>query len=118
MTTQSAVPAAAARSEGTVAQPSGSEARLGSRSGSHTREIQAWLDRLPPAARATALAEAFPKIAERLAILDADAAYAARYLTQLMIDQRGDRQGFPVEVGRELLRLRSHYAELQGESDG
>jgi hypothetical protein len=116
MTNKNAVPDAVARSEGTADQPSIRDARLGSRSGIRTREVQAWLDRLPQAARALALAETFPRIAERIASLDVDAAHAARYLTQLLIDQRGDRQGFPMEVGRELLRLRAYYAEMQGES--
>jgi hypothetical protein len=117
MTIKRAVPVAPARGPETVAQPSDSDVRLGSGSGTYTHDVQAWLDRLPPGAQAFALAEAFPKIAERIAILDVDAAYAARYLTQLMIDQRGDRQGFPMEIGRELLRIRAHYAEMQGESD-
>ena len=112
MTIKRAVPVAPARGKETVAQPSDSDTRSDSRSGTHTHDVQAWLDRLPPAARAFALAEAFPKIAERIAILDVDAAHAARYLTQPMIDQRGDRQGLPMEIGRELLRLRAHDAEM------
>ncbi len=73
--------------------------------------VQVWLDRLPEAARAPKLAAAFPRIAERIALFDGEPPFAARYLDQLMIDQRGDRQGFPIEVGRELMRLRSHYAQ-------
>jgi hypothetical protein len=75
-----------------------------------TAEVQAWLDRLPEAARAPLLVAAFSRIAERIALFDGEPPFAARYLDQLMIDQRGDRQGFPIEVGRELMRLRSHYA--------
>lgn len=74
-------------------------------------EVQAWLDRLPEAARAPKLAAAFPRIAERIARFDGEPPFAARYLDQLMIDRRGDRQGFPIEIGRELMRLRSHYAQ-------
>jgi hypothetical protein len=73
--------------------------------------LQAWLDRLPEMARAPKLAAAFPRIAERIALFDGEPPFAARYLDQLMIDQRGDRQGFPIEIGRELMRLRSHYSQ-------
>ena len=81
------------------------------RPGTQVVDVQGWLDRLPPVARANALVASFPRIAERIASLDNEPPLASRYLDQLMIDQRGDRQGFPIEVGRELMRLRCHYAE-------
>ena len=34
------------------------------------------------------------------------------YLDSLVIDQRGDRTGFPQDVAKELRALRSHYADL------
>ncbi len=73
--------------------------------------VQTWLDRLPEAARAPKLAAAFPRVTERIAFFDGEPPFAARDLEQLMIDQCGDRQGFPIEVGRELMRLRSHYSK-------
>ena len=79
-------------------------------SGATSADVERWLERLPEAARATRLVADFPRIAERLALFDSEPPFAARYLDQQMIDQRGDRQGFPIEVARELLRLRSHYA--------
>ncbi len=78
--------------------------------------VQAWLDRLPEVARAPKLAATFPRIAERIAFFDGEPPFAARYLDQLMIDQRGHRQGFPIEVGRELMRLRSHYSRRTEEA--
>ena len=86
--------------------------------GVHRAEVQAWLDRLPPDARATQLAMAYPRIAERLALLDEDARLVGRYLDGLVIDERGDRNGFPVDVAGELLRLRVHYAEREGPAIG
>ncbi|RPH44948.1 MAG: hypothetical protein EHM87_08370 [Burkholderiales bacterium] len=97
-----------ARRVSEASPPSGQGA---ARAGLSAVDVQGWLDRLPEAARATALAASYPRIAERLALFDSEPPFAARYLDQLMIDQRGDRQGFPIEVARELLRLRSHYAE-------
>lgn len=79
-------------------------------------DVQAWLAKLPEKVRAPLLAAAYPRIAERLALFDSDPAYAVHYLDQMMVDQRGDRQGFPVEVGRELLRLRTHYGQHMTQS--
>ena len=53
----------------------------------------------------------YPRIAERLAGVDADTSVAIGYLDSLTIDERGDRNGFPVDVGRELMQLRLHYAQ-------
>lgn len=79
-------------------------------------DVQTWLEKLPEKVRAPLLAAAYPRIAERLALFDGDPAFAVRYLDQMMVDQRGDRQGFPVEVGRELLRLRTHYGQHMTQS--
>ena len=69
-----------------------------------------------PRRRPFALARSYPRIAERLALSDVDTAIAIRYLDSLTIDDRGDREGFPVDVARELMRLRIHYAQrLEGE---
>ncbi len=35
-----------------------------------------------------------------------------RYMDDLLVDKRGNRQGFPVDVLRELFELRAYYDEL------
>jgi hypothetical protein len=34
-----------------------------------------------------------------------------RYMDDLLVDKRGNRQGFPVDVLRELFELRAYYEE-------
>ncbi len=77
--------------------------------------IEAWLACFDEAVRPVALARQFPRIADRLALLDSTPDVAVRYVEKLMIDDRGDRDGFPVEVARELMRLRMHYGDRAGE---
>ncbi|MFN7645286.1 MAG: hypothetical protein ACK5PW_19755 [Burkholderiales bacterium] len=73
--------------------------------------IAAWVARLPKERQPFALVRSYPRIAELLAGVDADTSVAIRYLDSLTIDDRGDRNGFPVDVGRELMQLRLHYAQ-------
>jgi hypothetical protein len=73
--------------------------------------IAAWVARLPKERRPFALARSHPRIAERLAGIDADTFVAIGYLDSLTIDHRGNRNGFSVDVGRELMQLRLHYAQ-------
>ncbi len=78
--------------------------------------IAAWVARLPTERRPFALARSYPRIAERLAAIDVDTAVAIRYLDSLTIDHRGDRDGFPVDVARDLMQLRILYAQrLEGQ---
>ena len=73
--------------------------------------IAAWVARLPTERRPFALARSYPRIAERLAAIDLETSVAIRFLDSLTIDHRGDRNGFPVDVGRELMQLRLHYTQ-------
>ena len=74
----------------------------------------AWLDRLPAELRPIALCERFPRIANRLAICWGDAALSAMVLNEFLTDRRGNRQGYPPEVQRELQALRSGSALTPG----
>ena len=65
----------------------------------------AWLAALPQSARPSHLAEAFPRIINRIALCWADPALADRVLDGLLGDERGGRKGFPSEIRIELLRL-------------
>lgn len=77
-----------------------------------TDESARWLAGLPVAVRPIALARKFPRIANSVAELWRRVANCEEYLDSLVVDLRGDRAGFPPDVAKELLALRSHYADL------
>ena len=52
----------------------------------------------------SAVEKRFPRIAEKI-VLMWGATEFPQYLTSLMIDKRGDRQGFPFDVLEELMFL-------------
>ena len=72
----------------------------------------AWMAELPYAVRPNELASRFPRIANSIAELWRRVARCEEYLDSLVVDQRGDRKGFPPAVAQELAALRSYYAEL------
>jgi len=73
---------------------------------------RAWLASLPPDVRPTALAEQFPRIANRLRHLWKQAARCEEYLDDLIVDRRCSRKGFPPQISQELTVLREYYALL------
>ena len=76
-----------------------------------------WIAGLPPHVRPFALAQKFPRIANSIADLWRRVARCEEYLDTLVVDLRGDRTGFPLEVAKELNVLRSYYAELHPQQD-
>ncbi len=76
----------------------------------------AWMAELPYAVRPNELASRFPRIANSIAELWRRVARCEEYLDSLVVDQRGDRKGFPPAVAQELAALRSYYAELHPSS--
>jgi hypothetical protein len=72
----------------------------------------AWAAMLPPKAKPAALLTNFPRIANLLAVLWQDPNSLRAYLEDLLVDKRGNRQGFPLDVLRELLELRAFYDNL------
>ena len=71
-----------------------------------------WMAGLPDPVRPTLLARQYPRIANSVAELWPRVARCEAYLDSLIVDERGGRKGFPVDIALELTRLRSHYAEL------
>ena len=71
-----------------------------------------WMAELPQAVRPINLARKFPRIANSIAELWRRVARCEEYLDTLVVDLRGNRTGFPPEVGQELTALRSYFAEL------
>ena len=76
------------------------------------RPTENWASGLPAEVVPRALLSKFPRIGNLLAVLWQDPGSLRRYLDDLLVDKRGNRQGFPVEVLRELFALRAHYDEL------
>jgi hypothetical protein len=68
-----------------------------------------WVAKLPDEVRPIALLRTFPRIANVLARVWNDAAECQAYFDDLMVDQRGNRSGFPPEVLENLLTLRDYY---------
>ena len=64
-----------------------------------------WILKLDPNARPHRLAEATPRIVNALADRWHDPVAAAAYVTDLLIDRRGRRRGFPPEIKKELVML-------------
>ena len=65
----------------------------------------AWLAHLPADFRPAALAERFPRIANRLAQLWRDPGLTEHLLDELVVPRRPGRQGFPPEVMVDLQSL-------------
>jgi hypothetical protein len=68
-------------------------------------ETRLWMLRLPPTLRPTALAEAYPRVANRIARDWIDGFMIDVCFEDLLIDRRGGRRGFPSTVLREIRRL-------------
>jgi hypothetical protein len=64
-----------------------------------------WILNLDPDARPAHLADAIPRIANALAERWSDPGAAGAYVTELLIDRRGGRKGFPVQIKKELVML-------------
>ena len=71
----------------------------------------AWASTLPANVQPRALLSKFPRIANLLAAMWPDANSFRRYIDDLLVDKRGNRQGFPLDVLKELFELRAYYDE-------
>ncbi len=76
------------------------------------RPTMNWASTLPADARPNALLAKFPRIANLIAVLWQDPNSLRRYIDDLLVDKRGNRQGFPLDVLRELFALRAYYDEV------
>ena len=75
-----------------------------------------WASALPNEVRPDALLAKFPRIANLLAVLWQDPNSLRRYMDDLLVDKRGNRQGFPIDVLRELFALRAHFDQVHPET--
>ena len=77
----------------------------------------AWAATLPIEIQPRSLLFKFPRIANLVAAMWQDPNSLRRYVDDLLVDKRGNRQGFPLDVLRELFRLRAYYDELHPDSN-
>ncbi len=73
-----------------------------------------WVDVLPVEIQPRTLLKQFPRIANIVARSWDDRDSVERYLSDLLIDRRGGRRGFPPDVQLELLTLREYVAGFSG----
>lgn len=75
-------------------------------------EAMRWLLDLPAPVRPLKLSRQYARIVNRLAQLWSEESSCRRYLDSLMLDERGGRQGFQLEIVMELGNLLNYYDEL------
>ena len=68
---------------------------------------------MPAEVQPTTLMAKFPRVANLVAVLWKDPDSWRRYVDDLLVDKRGNRQGFPLDVLREIFELRGYYDELR-----
>ena len=91
------------------------KARSGADLHPSTRE---WIEHLPSECRPVAFPRQFPHIANKLCEIWKRPVLCDKYFNELVIDQRGGRKGFPLEVATELGLLRQYYAGLYPDTRG
>lgn len=74
-----------------------------------------WAYTLPEPLEPKAVLRRFPRIANHIAASWRDPAVLNRYFRSLLLDERGDREGFPLDVREELAKLGAFYAWCQNE---
>ena len=79
-----------------------------------TPEGQALLSSLEEAIRPNELAGRYPRIVNKIARDWRQPTQLDRYFQDLLMDTRGNRQGFPLKIVMELSTLREHYTGMSG----
>jgi len=72
-------------------------------------EAVLWLNELPEAVRPMKTCGRFPRIVNKFVSLWARPADCSSFFDELLLDRRGDRQGFPMEVAFELAALKNYF---------
>jgi hypothetical protein len=71
----------------------------------------AWLRSIPNGVHPKQLCRHYPRIANHIAVTWHDVSAVDRLLTDLMVDRRGDRKGFPPRIRQEIDRLYRMHAK-------
>ena len=72
-----------------------------------------WLANLPLELQPNATRDAFPRIANTLALLWTRPEPLRDYLDDLLVDSRGGRRGFPLAILQELHALSAYHGTLR-----
>ena len=72
-------------------------------------ETVLWLNELPESVRPMQTCARFPRIVNRLASAWPQAAACCAYFDELLLDRRGNRQGFPMQIAFELAALKNYF---------
>ncbi|NUZ06480.1 hypothetical protein [Piscinibacter koreensis] len=70
-----------------------------------TSTASAWAESLPGRLQPVALCRDYPRVANRIALCWNDPVLAESVFSDLLVDRRGNRRGFPGAVMADLLRL-------------
>ena len=79
-----------------------------------TSEGQALMSSLDEAVQPKELAARYPRIVNQIARHWRTPAQMDKYFQDLLMDTRGNRQGFPLKIVMELSTLREHYTGMSG----
>ena len=79
-----------------------------------TKEATALLASLDDGVRPKELASRYPRIVNKIARDWRLPSQLDRYFQELLMDTRGNRQGFPLKIVMELSTLREHYTGMSG----
>ena len=77
-------------------------------------ETESLINSLPEEVRPVQLPEKFPRICNRIAELWADPEQAIPLFDDLLIDNRGGRNGFPLSIILEISKLKEHCMATYG----
>jgi len=71
----------------------------------------AWIRALPMRLRPLQLCNAYPRVANRIALAWSDPDLVDGVFNELLLDRRGGRKGFPPAIATEILRLHAWHEQ-------
>ena len=74
-----------------------------------TAAAEGWLENLPDNVKPKVIQEQYPRIVNRLASMWKHPDEFVEYLDELLVDKRGDRDGFPMTIALELATIKDYY---------
>ena len=107
---------AAATSPGSVPKEDFKSSRKAAPASAPLPRTLEWIASLPPDVQPTVLLRQYARIANVIAAAWREPTSLRSYMDCLLTDDRGNRQGFPPDVLRELLALREYHDSLQAEN--
>jgi len=75
------------------------------------QKIDIWLSQLPEQYRPYRMTDVYPRIALKMSSVWDEPVLMQKYFRDLVIDDRGDRQGFPEDVAVEIFRLIRYFED-------